>query len=293
MCTDACRQTCDRNCTDADVGYELVEQSGYDSGAASIDLANAAHVDPEDDSRSFAIWVTSNPQLPPPTCWFFLLPDVGLAIELWDGVGISWDGRAVKHCTAVQQSDPRDALMSLFVAVPKHVIKQRDEEMEMRRAIRTRHLMKDLCPRLTCNEYVWVKRRSSVKRQKRKRNEPWSRRQGIVGAVDEHGLYVKWYKGKCGYQTYFEKQQVDNEMVRAGAIYKEMYTIDAPIEECIGRELYVYVAERDKVMHVHCSTVESDGNALFLMLLYGCETLKVRYGGRLNPPLCIADHVHT
>lgn len=222
-------------CTDEDVGYELVQQSGYESGAASIDLANAAHLDPDDDSRSFAIWVTSNPQLPPPKTWFFLLPDVGLAIELWDGVAISWDGRAVRHCTAVQESDPRDALMSLFFAVPKHVMKHDDDEANLRKAMRIRHGLKSLCPAFASNDHVWVKWRPSLNngehRQKRKRSDVWTARHGIIGEVNEKGLYVKWYKGKCGYQTFFEKQHVHNEMVRAGAIYMEMYSRDARVED--------------------------------------------------------------
>jgi hypothetical protein len=33
--------------------------------------------------------------------WYLLFPDVGLAIELAHGVGVSWDGRVHRHCTAV------------------------------------------------------------------------------------------------------------------------------------------------------------------------------------------------
>ena len=55
--------------------------------------------------------------------WYLLFPDVGLAIELAHGVGVSWDGRVHRHCTAVPRHvAPRDHLYALFLGQYKRVM---------------------------------------------------------------------------------------------------------------------------------------------------------------------------
>ena len=66
------------------------------------------------------MWTRAHPQLPArgqaSLMWYLLFPDVGLAIELAHGVGVSWDGRVHRHCTAVPRHvAPRDHLYSLFL----------------------------------------------------------------------------------------------------------------------------------------------------------------------------------
>eukprot|EP00966_Prymnesium_polylepis_P322439 7378695-Prymnesium_polylepis.1 len=60
---------------------------------ASHNLANPVHLDVGDGDRSFAIWTRGQPQLGEIVGHYLLFPHVGLAIELVDGVAVSWDGR--------------------------------------------------------------------------------------------------------------------------------------------------------------------------------------------------------
>ena len=70
----------------------------------SRDLANAAHIDFKDNSRSFAIWVEEKPGVA--QNWYFVLPDVsidgskGVLIPLFHGCAISWNGRIIRHATS-------------------------------------------------------------------------------------------------------------------------------------------------------------------------------------------------
>ena len=56
--------------------------------AVSCNLGNPEHIDPRDDSPSFARWYRSCPHLPAPTTWWLLFPAVGLAIELEVAAGV-------------------------------------------------------------------------------------------------------------------------------------------------------------------------------------------------------------
>lgn len=64
----------------------------------SIDLANAAHVDFRDIAPSIGIWTESHPGNA--VNWYFLFPRVGIAVKLFHGCVISWDGRVLHHCTS-------------------------------------------------------------------------------------------------------------------------------------------------------------------------------------------------
>ena len=70
----------------------------------SVNLANSPHYDNGDTSTSVAIWVEERPGQA--KNWFFVLPNVscqgstGLIIKLVHGVVISWDARAIYHCSS-------------------------------------------------------------------------------------------------------------------------------------------------------------------------------------------------
>ena len=92
--------------------------------ACSKNLANPAHIDPFDASRSFAYWVSrygaASHNGHRVLAWF-LFPEHGLAIAIpASGVGISWDGRVVSHCTGHMEEPgcrrPEGEVYSLFVA---------------------------------------------------------------------------------------------------------------------------------------------------------------------------------
>ena len=62
------------------------------SGAASSGLSNSGHCDVRDGSCSMAVWTTSDSSIVyAKRRWWFLMPRNGLAIELGEGVAVSWD----------------------------------------------------------------------------------------------------------------------------------------------------------------------------------------------------------
>ena len=86
------------------------------------------HIDPNDATRSFAIWFRPKKKDNRPRRWFFLFPEHSLAIELEHGMCISWEGYKVRHASISLVweeeewiSDP-DAY-SLFTSSCKEVVK--------------------------------------------------------------------------------------------------------------------------------------------------------------------------
>ena len=80
----------------------------------SNNLSNSSHYDVNDGSAGYAVWTELIPGLA--SNWYFILPNIygetkegkpfsGLAIQLSHGVAIQWDGRILRHCTSVFQSD--------------------------------------------------------------------------------------------------------------------------------------------------------------------------------------------
>ena len=65
--------------------------------AVSRDLTNSIHVDKSDDSRSYSVFYQS--ECDKGLC-YFLIPLIGVAIEISSTVIISWDGRITPHCSA-------------------------------------------------------------------------------------------------------------------------------------------------------------------------------------------------
>lgn len=94
----------------------------------SVNLHNPGHYDLRDMGYAIAIWLRMCPERPDPDDWFFLLPNAsivlpngkeshGVAIKLYHGTMISWNGTEVKHCTMYHpQPTNKDDRISLFVA---------------------------------------------------------------------------------------------------------------------------------------------------------------------------------
>ncbi len=82
------------------------------SMAISKNLGNATHMDVNDASVGFSIWHETHPGSA--ENWFFILPNVvvshedktyqGIMVQLSHGVSISWDGRVLRHGTAVPKN---------------------------------------------------------------------------------------------------------------------------------------------------------------------------------------------
>jgi hypothetical protein len=79
----------------------------------SRNLGGSGHID-LDHSRSFSIWVEECPGSA--TNWYFILPDVfvngkkDLAIHLFHGAVIIWDGRVIRHCRSVTNTGEKNAV---------------------------------------------------------------------------------------------------------------------------------------------------------------------------------------
>ena len=80
----------------------------------SVNLGNSSHFDVNDASQGYSLWLEE--MLGRGKNWYFVMPNVhgvrpdgteyrGLAVKLGHGVAISWDGRAIRHCTSVSCPD--------------------------------------------------------------------------------------------------------------------------------------------------------------------------------------------
>ena len=102
-----------------------------DSVDTLVDLGNAAHHDVHDASQGFSIWTEETPGTA--TNWYFLMPNVygvkddgthynGIAIKLKLGTAISWDGRVVRHCTAVPCTGGSNHVYGTFTAAKERIV---------------------------------------------------------------------------------------------------------------------------------------------------------------------------
>lgn len=84
----------------------------------SENLGNSSHYDYKDESVSVTTWT----ELVPGQAknWFFVLPNVtvdgkrALVVHLGHGVSISWDGRKIRHCSAVPMPGQDNAVFGNF-----------------------------------------------------------------------------------------------------------------------------------------------------------------------------------
>ena len=100
----------------------------------SCNLHNSAHYDVNDATPGYAVWTETRPGNKKQR-WYFVLPNVfgkrhddttyeGVAIELEDGVAISWDGRRIKHCSFFIESTkhPTNFLFGTFCGTKSNLI---------------------------------------------------------------------------------------------------------------------------------------------------------------------------
>lgn len=72
--------------------------------AFSRNLTNSIHKDNSDHSRTFAIWFREGDVVKNDGLTWFLFPFYGVAIECSSFTTISWDGRAMFHCSCTVNS---------------------------------------------------------------------------------------------------------------------------------------------------------------------------------------------
>ena len=162
------------------------------SYAASIGLGNPAHFDRGDRHQCFAWWVRAMPHLNPPTEWWFLCPDVGLAVKLVDGTCGSWNGKKVRHCTGVPVGiSEGDDLLSLWIGSKSDMHACEQRRLMMSDALRVRAFLPEVrCRSWVVGDIVWVK--WGVQGEQLA-GDKWRRTTGIVCAVSEGGgITVEW-----------------------------------------------------------------------------------------------------
>ena len=119
------------NMTEIERGYgrkSLLGPIGVHSIDASFNLVNAAHFDNGDAGPGIGIWLSSNAK--ETKIWYFVLPNSsingskGVAIKLFHGCMIEWDGTKVKHCSMHGNDHDKDlGLVGLFMG-PKTMFRK-------------------------------------------------------------------------------------------------------------------------------------------------------------------------
>jgi len=174
-----------------DVGFEELKLMEV-SYAASVGLGNPAHFDRKDAHQCFAWWVRAMPHLAPPTEWWFLCPDIGLAIMLVDGTCGSWDGRSVRHCTGVPVGvSEGDELLSLWLGAKTDMDVCEQRRSMMSDALLARAALPEVRSRpWVVGDVVWVK--WGVVGEPLAGNK-WRRTTGIVRKVSGGGgITLEW-----------------------------------------------------------------------------------------------------
>ena len=203
---------------------------------ASLGLGGPRHVDCGNGGRSSAVWVqvTSHRERVQPTGWWLLFPDVGLAIELCDGVLVSWDGRSAAHCTCVPRGVPEgDELCSLFFGVSSKTASATRKMREFGMCVRADHAGRGGGV-LVAGDVVWV-RWCPESRPEWEETHSWRRRSGRVVTVQGGDVHVKWFKHENGARV---GTAPSKHVVRAGSVGP---LGDSPTDsQLIGKRVCVY-----------------------------------------------------
>ena len=88
----------------------------------SEDLTNSVHNDVNDDCKSFSIFFQKKGS--DGKTWF-ILPELGVIIEISSTVILCWDGRKVKHCSLTV----KNGILSLFGSSSKKVSRKKEVEL--------------------------------------------------------------------------------------------------------------------------------------------------------------------
>ena len=89
--------------------------------AISHNLKNESHYDSKDGGYGASIWIQKDPSKNVEN-WYFVLPNCsikgsrGVAIKLYHGIQICWNGSELKHCTMDASIDENDSLYGCFMA---------------------------------------------------------------------------------------------------------------------------------------------------------------------------------
>lgn len=155
----------------------------------SKNLANPAHLDPSDDGRSHVVFIRKQHLLPDPSGWYLLFPDVGLAIRLYHGACVSFDGRLARHCTSICSSvRPKDDLYGYFFGLNSRLMNAEWRLRKFNDAATHRWACGTNYPPFVVNMHVWVR----VKEHGLERVKV----DGVVVGVDTQSLLIAFMTGK-------------------------------------------------------------------------------------------------
>lgn len=119
-----------------------VHLGGEDGITSSMNLsnglANASHYDVGDGSVGFSVWVELIRGAS--TNWFFVMPNVlvryegvtyqGLAIQLFSGCTIAWDGRIIRHATTITEfGEPSNSTFGWFWSADRRAMAQQVHDL--------------------------------------------------------------------------------------------------------------------------------------------------------------------
>jgi hypothetical protein len=106
----------------------------------SVDLGNSSHFDVGNVLQGFSVWTEEVPSLA--SNWYFVMPNLngmenggypfdGVAVKLYHGTAISWDGLVIRHSTLLTSPDgsgtqfglgKRNHVSGTFSAVKKRIV---------------------------------------------------------------------------------------------------------------------------------------------------------------------------
>ena len=218
------------------VGYEEFEATQTKrQHAVSRDLANPSHFDRFDCAQCYAWWVRAAPHLSPPRAWFFCVVELSLAIELVDGCAGSWDGREIRHCSAIPVGiSDGDALLSLWRGAKADAQRAALRMEEMCDALRAREQSVYVRGMAWCiGQTVWVKWAPTGEQMAGK---IWRRTTGEIKDVLADGsIRVFWPSDDA--DDVLCAKEVRERMVHAGVVGPRPQLAGL---ELVGRRIRVY-----------------------------------------------------
>ena len=219
----------------------------------TVNFSCGEHIDTGDSSRSFTRYARRLPAKGKPSLWF-IFPHIGLAIEIDNGICISWDGRKAAHLTSVPWGlDDGDQLFAAFFALTIGVERCHQRTTEMRLALDAHNA--DGHPPIASGSKVWVRWYPLPEEQP----TLWRRATGRLKVRSDGDIEVCWPDRRY---TLFTPEEASRDIVPAGKLAPQR---DIDESSMVGKTVRVYWSGRDDFfagsvvaydMSTHAHTIE-------------------------------------
>ena len=231
-----------------DIGFEefinLPNVLDRVSLAVSANLWNMRHKDLDDNRRSWAIWLRQEQRAAPDLSWWFLFPDHSIAIQLEDGIRMSWDGRHIAHCSVSSGYPEGDRLLSFFVGEYSRCRAADRRIADFHASVR---LGEEGEYPFSIGDAIWVAwypgRRGFIRA-----------RAYIVDMLPNGGMLVAWHRNSRDVTTY-ESAPMLGHAGRVARVPSSMVG-----EGLVGARICVYNDVRDDFTHGTVSAYLQDGH---------------------------------